>query len=248
MPAMPDAPPADHDRAAGGAQFLTTRWSVVLEAGSHSGAALEHLCRSYWYPVYGFIRRRGVDAELAKDATQSFFATLLAGDGLQRVSPERGKFRTFLLASVKNSLANDWRDANRQKRGGGCDLVSWDGLDPEDRYRHEPQEGTPEAMFDLSWAQAVVSAALHELGEEMERDGVHSRFEALKGFLQGDGRGQTYEAAAGRAGLSLPAVKTAILRLRRRYGELIRAEVAATIGPDGNVEDEIQHLISVLSA
>ena len=228
--------------------FLTTRWSVVLEAGAQSGAALERLCRTYWYPVYGYIRRRGVDEHRAKDLTQEFFATLLAGEGLQRVSPDRGRFRSFLLASVKNTLHNDWRDASRQKRGGGREILSWDGMDPEERYRHEAGDAPPEALFDAAWAQSVVTEALQQLEREMAAEGVRDRFEVLKGFLQGDGRGLTYEEAGERLGLSMPAVKSAILRMRRRYGELIRVEVTATIGPEGNVEEEIQHLISVLSA
>jgi RNA polymerase sigma-70 factor (ECF subfamily) len=229
-------------------EFLTTHWSVVLAAGAHSGEALEHLCRSYWYPVYGFIRRRGVDEHRAKDLTQDFFATLLSGDGLERVTPERGKFRAFILAAVKNSLTNDWRDANRRKRGGGREILSWEALDAEERYRNESSDAPAEALFDIAWAQSVVSTALRRLEEEMERDGVRNRYEVLKGFLQGDGKGLTYDEAAARLDFSLSAVKSAILRMRRRYGELIRMEVAATVGPHENVEDEIQLLISVLSA
>jgi RNA polymerase sigma factor (sigma-70 family) len=221
---------------------------VVLEAGAHSEAALEQLCRSYWYPVYSFIRRRGLDEHKAQDLTQEFFATLLSGDGLQRVSPERGKFRAFILAAVKHTLANDWRDANRLKRGGGRDILSWDGLAAEERYRNEPVDAPPEKLFDLAWAQAVVSAALRQLAKEMEREGVWERYDVLKSFLQGDGKGITCNEAAAKLGLSLSAVKSAILRMRRRYGELIRAEVASTIGPGGNLEEEIQHLVSTMTA
>ncbi len=166
--------------------FRTTHWSVVLEAGAASEAAqsaLEKLCRGYWYPLYGFVRRRGHGEHEAQDLTQEFFARLLAGDSLQSVSPEKGRFRTFLLAALKHFLANDWRDAQRLKRGGGREILSWDGLEAEDRFGHEPaDDASPEAWFDRRWAQTVVTSALAALGGEMERDGVGNRFEALKAF------------------------------------------------------------------
>jgi RNA polymerase sigma-70 factor (ECF subfamily) len=226
---------------------MTTRWSVVLEAGAQSGAALEDLCRSYWYPVYSFIRRRGIDEHRAKDLTQEFFATLLSGGGLQRVSPEAGRFRSFILAAVRNTLANDWRDAHRQKRGGGREILSWDGLEAEERYRNEPEGVAPEALFDVTWAQSVACAALQNLEREMRREGVGDRYDVLKVFLQGDGRSLSYEEASQRLGLSLAAVKAAIYRIRRHYGELLRREVAATVGPDGDVDEEVGHLIRALS-
>jgi RNA polymerase sigma factor (sigma-70 family) len=231
-------------------EFRTTHWSLVLQAGGASdaaGSALEKLCRAYWYPIYGFIRWRGHDEHHAKDLTQEFFTRLLSSESLQTVSPERGKFRTFLLAAVKNF--NDWRDSQRLKRGGGKQLLSWDGLNPEERFSHEPREGgSSESWFDRRWAHTVVTTALTRLGSEMDRDGIKPRFDVLKTFLQGDGGGLTYADAARRVGLSEPAAKTAIFRLRRRYGELIREEVAETIGEDGDVEAEIQHLISALAS
>jgi RNA polymerase sigma-70 factor (ECF subfamily) len=231
--------------------FRTTHWSVVLAAGSNSEstqAALEKLCHSYWYPIYGFARWRGHGEHQAKDLTQEFFARLLSGDSLQSVSPERGKFRTFLLAAMKNFLANDWRDSQRLKRGGGKEFLSWDELDAEQRFSHEPaDEASAEAWFDRRWAQSLVTSALSRLGSEMERDGVKQRFDVLKVFLQGDGAGLSYADAAQRVGLSEPAARTAIFRLRRRYGEIIREEVAATVGDSGEVEAEIQHLIQILA-
>lgn len=233
-------------------EFRTTHWSVVLQAGGASdaaGSALEKLCRAYWYPIYGFIRWRGHDEHQAKDLTQEFFARLVSSDSLQTVSPERGKFRTFLLAAVKNFLANDWRDSQRIKRGGGKEILSWDGLDPEERFSHEPHDaGSNDSWFDRRWAQTVVTGALARLGSEMERDGIKARFDILKVFLQGDGAGLSYLEAAQRVGLSEPATKTAIFRMRRRYGELIREVVAETVGNSGDVDAEIQHLIAVLAS
>lgn len=231
--------------------FRTTHWSVVLEAGGGSEdarSALEKLCRSYWYPLYGFVRRRGHGEHEAQDLTQEFFSRLLAGDSLQSVAPERGKFRTFLLAALKHFLANEWRDSQRLKRGGGKDILSWDGLDAEERFGHEPaDDATPETWFDRRWAQTVVTSALAKLGGAMDREGLKSRFETLRGFLQGDGGGLSYTEAAQRAGLSEPATKTAIFRMRRRYAELIREQIAETVGSAAEVEAEIQHLIRVLA-
>jgi RNA polymerase sigma factor (sigma-70 family) len=249
---MPDLRPITQHLSAPPREFRTTHWSVVLAAGADSEnahAALEKLCHAYWYPIYGFVRWRGYDEHQSKDLTQEFFARLLTGDSLQSVSPERGKFRTFLLAAVKNFLANDWRDSQRLKRGGGKEFLSWDNLDAEQRFTHEPTEDTSaESWFDRRWAQALVSSALKRLGDEMDRDGVKQRFDVLKVFLQGDGGDISYAEAAQRVGLSEPATKTAIFRLRRRYGELIREEVAATVGNSGDVEAEIQHLIQVLAS
>ena len=231
--------------------FRTTHWSVVLEAGASSEdahSALEKLCRAYWYPLYGFVRRRGYGEHEAQDLTQEFFARLLAGNSLQSVSPDKGRFRTFLLAALKNFLANDWRDAQRLKRGGGKEILSWQALDPEQRFTLEPaDDSSPETWFDRRWAQAVVTSALRQQGEEMGREGLQSRFDVLKAFLQGDGGGLSYGDAAQRLGLSEPATKTAIFRMRRRYGELIREIIAETVGSSTEVEAEIQHLITVMA-
>ena len=248
---MPDLRPITQYLPAAPRDFRTTHWSVVLAAGGQSEsahAALEKLCHAYWYPIYGFVRWRGHGDHQSKDLTQEFFARLLSGDSLQSVSPDRGKFRTFLLAALKNFLANDWRDSQRLKRGGGKEFLSWDELDAEQRFTHEPSEETSaESWFDRRWAQALVSTALKRLCDEMERDGVKQRFDVLKVFLQGDGGGLSYADAAQQVALSEAATKTAIFRLRRRYGELIREEVAATVGDSGDVEAEIQHLITVLA-
>ena len=230
--------------------FRTTQWSVVLKAGGASDEArpaLETLCRSYWYPLYAFVRRRGHGEHEAQDLTQQFFARLLAGDSLQTVSPEKGRFRTFLLAAMKHFLANEWRDAHRLKRGGGMELLSWDELDPERRYALEPTDiASAESLFDRRWAQAVVSSALARLEVEMRREGTADRYAALKFFLQGDGGQDSYASAATRLNLSEAATRSAMFRMRRRYGELIREEIAQTVATPTDVETEIQHLIALL--
>jgi RNA polymerase sigma-70 factor (ECF subfamily) len=231
-------------------QFRTTHWSVVLAAGAGSAesySALEKLCRAYWYPLYGFIRRRGHDQHQAQDLTQEFFARLLASDSLQSVSPEKGRFRTFLLAALKNFLASEWRDANRQKRGGGKEFISYDEFSTEENNHVEPARGLePEVLFDLRWARALLAASVGRLEREMERDGLHERFVALKPFLQGDAG--SYAEAAAKTDLSEAAVTSAIYRMRRRYAEILREEVSQTVASPDEVEEEIRYLISVLSA
>ena len=231
--------------------FRTTHWSLVLEAGACTDGgrgALETLCRHYWYPLYAFVRRRGYPPAEAQDLTQEFFARLLASESLSDVSPEKGRFRTFLLAALKHFLAKEWRDANRLKRGGGRDILAWDGLDPEARFLVEPvSDAAPETQFDRRWAQTLVNGVLARLAIEQAREGLAERFTGLKAFLQGDGPGESYGDVARRLGLSESAAKSAIFRLRRRYGELIRDEIAQTVAGPDEVQAEIRHLIAVLA-
>lgn len=221
-----------------------------MEAGGGDDTArpaLEILCRQYWYPLYVFVRRRGYDEHQAQDLTQEFFARLLVGDSLKTAQPERGRFRTFLLGALKHFLANDWRDSQRLKRGGGTEFISWDELEPERRYALEPMDdASAESLYDRRWAQAVVSNALAELEAESRREGLSERFAALKVFLQGNGGMDSYATVAARLGLSEAATKSAIFRLRRRYGELIREEIAQTVSSPAEVEAEIQYLITLL--
>ena len=200
--------------------FATTRWSVVLKAGGppdEARSALEKLCLAYWYPLYGYARRRGIDVHEAEDLTQQFFASLLTGSGLQTVHPAKGRFRAFLLASWKYFLANEWRDARRRERGGGKEFLSWDGLAAEERYAKEPAASLDaDSWYDRRWAQTVVETALSRLGAEMEGQGLLHRYATLRQFLQGDGGGISYADAARAAGLSESATKTAIFRMRRQ--------------------------------
>lgn len=233
-------------------EFRTTHWSVVLEAGAGTEAAraaLEALCRQYWYPLYAFVRRRGHDPTEAEDLTQEFFARLLASGGVTGLSQEKGRFRAFLLAALKNFLANEWDKASRLKRGGGNSFVSLDELDPEARLAVEPaSSAADEVLFDRQWARALTARVMERLRTEAERDDTIERFEALKVFLASEPTGESYDSLATRLGLSVSAVKSAIHRLRRRYGQLLRAQVADTVREPGDVEDEIRHLFAALAA
>jgi RNA polymerase sigma-70 factor (ECF subfamily) len=233
--------------------FRTTHWSVVLAAGDATSpqaeTALERLCRTYWFPLYAFIRRQGHDPHAAQDLTQEFFCRFLQSHALGSVVPERGKFRTFLIAALKHFLANEWDKANRLKRGAGKEVFSWDGLAPEEQYRLEPAEAPDaEKSFDRQWAQTLVAATLARLRQECVAEDTESRFEALKVFLSGNPEGVSYADAAQPLGLSEGAARSAIKRLRQRYGEIFRAEVAQTVTRPEEVEAEIRHLFAALCA
>ncbi|HMO64593.1 MAG TPA: sigma-70 family RNA polymerase sigma factor [Verrucomicrobiota bacterium] len=232
--------------------FRTTHWSVVLAAGRpdspQAAAALEQLCRAYWYPLYAYARRRGQDEEDARDLTQSFFCDLLQREGLREVTRDRGRFRSFLLAGMKNHLANAWDHARRQKRGGGATVLSLDAEAPEERYRLEPvDDATPERLFERRWAHAVVEQVVRRLAAEQDDDARRERFAVLRPFLLRQPQETGYEAAAQRLGLSVPAVTSAIHRLRLRFRELFRAEIAHTVADPAEVDEEIRHLVQVLS-
>ncbi len=231
--------------------FRTTHWSLVLEAGVGLDCgrdALGILCRQYWYPLYAFVRRRGYPPEEAQDLTQEFFSLLISSESLGDVSQEKGRFRTFLLAALKHFLAKEWRDANRLKRGGGQNILEWDALDPEARLLVEPaSDAAPETQFDRRWAEVLVSGVLARLASEQSREGLLDRFTVLKPYLQGNEPAATYADVALRLGLSEAAAKSAIFRLRRRYGELIRSEIAQTVDDPEEVQAEIRHLIAVLT-
>lgn len=235
------------------AVFCTTHWSVVLTAGQHSnpesGSALERLCQIYWLPVYAYIRRRGYDPEDAEDLTQEFFAGLLARNGLERVSPAKGKFRSFLLASV-NHLLSDARDrARRQKRGGGKPLLSIDTQAAEEGCSLESiHQWTPETLFDRRWAQALVEAVLGQLEQETAQVGKGAHFGVLKAFLAAGKKGPNYEAAAARLGITPGAARVAVHRLRQRFGQLFREAVAETVDSPEEIEPEMRYLLTVLSS
>jgi RNA polymerase sigma factor (sigma-70 family) len=232
-----------------GSGFRTTHWSIVIEAaGDTAGGrqALETLCRSYWRPLYAFVRQRGFAPAEAEDLTQEFFSRLLASRGLASANPARGRFRSFLLGSLKNFLANEWDRSRRLKRGGGVEFLDWDALEAEARCHFEPGAGDDETVFDRAWAETLVGEVMARLRAEVERDSGAERFDALKPFLVSDSPARYAEVAA-RLGLSEPAVKSAIHRLRRRYAGLLRSAVANTVPASADVEDEIRHLFAALA-
>jgi RNA polymerase sigma factor (sigma-70 family) len=229
--------------------FPTTLWTVVLHAGrdepAQAHAALAQLCEAYWYPLYSFVRRRGHAPHDAQDLTQAFFAHILEKRGLERVDPELGRFRTFLLAALKNFLANDWDRAQARKRGGGQTIVSLDEESAESRYQREPSHDmTPERHFERQWAMTLLDQVLDALGEEYHSDGKGDLFEEIKTVITGESG--TYVVMAARLRRSEGAIKVAVHRLRHRYRELMRARIAATVG-EADVEDELRHLLAALS-
>lgn len=236
----------------GPARFLSTHWSVVRTAG-HGGSsaareALEQLCRTYWYPLYAFVRRRGYDSEEAKDLTQGFFESLLARNDLAGLAPEKGRFRSFLLAALGHYLANEWRRGQRQKRGGGQSVMSLDGLPAEERYRLEPvAPDDPEQLYDRRWAWTVMDQARQRLATEHARAGKGDLFSLLEPFLTGGCDTPARDDIAARFGISAGAVDVALHRLRRRYGEIIRELIADTVTAPEDVDAEIRHLRAVLS-
>ncbi len=229
--------------------FAATRWTMVLSAaGQGSGTgfrALGELCQCYWRPLYTYLRWRGIDAQEAEDLTQEFFARLLQGNGLATVDPDKGKFRSFLLASLKHFLANECDWARALKRGGGVPPIHLDALDAEKRRQLEPSDDlSPDKAFDRQWALTVLDQALSRLRAEFSSAGKEVLFEELKGYLTGDGKADSHAAAAERCGLSEGAVKVAVHRLRRRYRELLRDEIAQTVSTAVEVDEEIRNLFA----
>lgn len=232
----------------GARNFPTTLWTVVLNAIQDDSvlahAALARLCEAYWYPLYAFVHRRGHAPHDAQDLTQAFFAQLLEKHGLHTVAPAKGRFRTFLLAALKNFLANEWDKSQTLKRGGGKSLLSLEQVTAESRYQFEPNhELTPERLFERQWALSLLEQTLETLRCEYQAGGNGPLFEELKGTLTGVSGG--YAEIAAHLGRTEAAIKVAAHRLRHRYRELIRSQIAETV-TDGDLEDELRHLMAVL--
>ena len=246
-------PPSEQPSFAAAAQdFATTHWSVVLlaaqEHSAESAAALEKLCRTYWYPLYAFVRRQGHSPEQAADLTQEFFHQLLSSNALSLVDRAKGKFRSFLLASIKHLLANEWNRSQAQKRGGGNIHFSLDAASAEDRYRIEPTDQlSPDKIFERRWAETVIDTVTRRLQKEFCDAGMARRFEELKVFLVGDEEPASYAEMARRLEMSEGAVRTAIHRMRQRYGELFRDEIAQTVTGLEEMEEEMRHFVRVMS-
>jgi RNA polymerase sigma-70 factor (ECF subfamily) len=234
-------------------QFATTHWSVVLAAGRADGTrarrALDELCRTYWPPLYGFARRRGYSVEDAQDLTQEFFTRLLSSRDLVRVDPAKGRFRSFLLASMKNFLANEWHKARAQKRGGGVAPISIDADSAEEWYRREPADTiTPERLFERRWALTLLQDTLAALQRDYDTDTRRALFAELKGTLSGELPATGYSDIAMRLGMSEGAVKVAAHRLRARYRDRLRAEVARTVASSDEIDEELRFLLAALGA
>jgi len=233
-------------------QFASTHWSVVLAAqgadSSQAAEALERLCRTYWGALYAYVRREGHPAANAADLTQAFFARFLEKDFLHNVDRRKGKFRSFLLKALNHFLADEWRHAHAQKREGAHPAISIDADDWETRYGHElASDLTPEKLFERRWAMALFDQALARLREESVRAGNGRQFDLLKDFLSSPASEGAYATAAAELGLSSGTIAVQVHRLRKRYGELVREEVAHTVAHPGEVEEELRHLMDVLS-
>ena len=236
-----------------GDRFATTRWSVVLKAASPDDGegrdALAILCQAYWTPVFSYIRGQGQDAETARDLTQGFFAALLARRGLAAAKQERGRFRSFVLGSVKNFLSDEWDRDRAQKRGGGQSPISidsdaWEAL----RTVHEPATRlTPESIFARQWALALIDRAQQDLAKEMERTGRGERFRRLAPYLVADAD-PPYRELGQELGMTENAVRVALHRVRQRFGVKLREHVAETVDDPDKAEDELRYLINAMSA
>lgn len=232
-------------------RFAATRWSVVVaagdwQAGSESRRAMDELARAYWFPLYAYLRRKGNPPAQAEDLVQGFFARLLEKDVLAAADRSRGRFRSFLLASLNHYLANEWDKARAAKRGGGVRAISLEGMDAESRYAAEPVDAmTPERVFERRWALAVLDQVLEHLREDYRRRGQGELLAALEPTLVGQSA-ETYAQVGDRLGLSEAAVKVAAHRLRRRYRELLREEIAQTVSEASLVDEEIRQLLASL--
>ena len=235
------------------ARFATTRWSIVVAAGSrdaeHGREPLARLCQAYWFPLYAYVRRRGHTPEDSQDLTQAFFARLLEKNWVAGADRSKGRFRTFLLAAMKHFLADEWDRAGAQKRGGGVALLPLSFDSAEQRYVEEPSDPeTPERIYERRWAVALLDAVLCRLRAEYEDQGKGELFAVLRPCLVGERTAQPYAQLAESLGSSEPAIRSAVHRLRQRYRQLLRDEVASTIDAGEDIEDELRHLFAVLTA
>ncbi|MCI0541448.1 MAG: sigma-70 family RNA polymerase sigma factor [Verrucomicrobiales bacterium] len=238
----PDAPPQP--------LFRTTRWSVVLTAqdksSPDSAAALETLCRAYWYPLYAFVRGSGRSPHDAQDLTQEFFARLLARDWLRVVLPEKGRFRTFLIVAMKRFLTNEWHRDTRQKRGAGQQPLSLDTARAEHRFASEPPLA-PDELYERRWAMTLLDESLERLQLEFTRAGKAHEFDAMKEWLTAERGGIPYARIAAALRTTEGAARVAVHRMRKQFRQLFRQTIAETLEATGDLDAEMRHLIAVLS-
>jgi RNA polymerase sigma-70 factor (ECF subfamily) len=216
--------------------------AAAATEGTQSRDALADLCRLYWHPLFTYVRRQGYDAEQAEDLTQSFIARLLEKDVLRHFRQERGRFRSFLLASLKNFLANERNAAWAQKRGGGATAV------PLDQAAEPRDESTPDKAFERQWALELMARVLEQVRDECIRLGKGEQFDRLKGCVVGDTQGTNYRDLGVELGMSEAAVKVAVHRLRQRFHESLRREISKTVTDEAEIGDEIRYLLGVLGA
>jgi RNA polymerase sigma-70 factor (ECF subfamily) len=231
--------------------FATTHWSDVLGArhgdSAEAAAALERLCRTYWPPLYAFLRREGRSPHDAQDLTQAFFAHLLQRDFLKNVGHQKGKFRSFLLAALRHFLSDVWDKVRAEKRGGRQTFVSLDDHDAEEWYRLEPDASAPaERVFERRWALTLLEQALAHLRDEFAGAGKAREFDHLKTFLSTPTSDGAYHDAAAELGLAVDTIAVKVHRLRQRYGELIREEIAQTVASTAEIEEELRHLFDAV--
>ena len=232
--------------------FATTHWSVVLAAADQerpeAAQALETLCRTYWYPLYAFVRRQGHSPEGAQDLTQDFFAHLLARGFPCGARPERGKFRSYLLVSLRHFLLDQHRRADAAKRGGGQTVISLDVNRAEERFGGEPQHAlTPEKLYERAWAMTLLDRAQSRLREEYAAAGKADLYERLQAFPLAGKSDQPFAQASAEFGMTASALKSAVHRMRSRYRELVREEVAHTVADPSELQEEARYLIAVIS-
>jgi RNA polymerase sigma factor (sigma-70 family) len=232
--------------------FCTTHWSVVLKAGNPQApdalACLTHLCQTYWYPLYGCVRRHGYSPADAQDLTQAFFAKLLDKDQIGLADPSRGRFRTFLLRSLENFLRTQHRDRQAQKRGGGQQMVSLDASLAEERYAEEPSgTATPAEVFERDWAATLIEQVLDQLRREFASSGRLELFDALEPHLWGDEVSTPHAQIAESVGMTVVAVRVTLHRLRQRLHDLLRQTIASTLENPAEIDDELRHLQQVLA-
>ena len=252
-PATPSETASPENNAPRQAAFVTTHWSVVLTAAhpdtTRACAALEKLCQTYWYPLYAYVRRRGQSPEAAQDLTQAFFARLLERRWLDRADQQRGRFRSFLLSAMNHFLADEWDKARAQKRGSGLKPVPLQFDVAETRFSHEPADNvTPEHTYERRWALTLLDEVLRRLRSEYEQEGRVELFAELHPCLIGERTSQPYVELAKKLNATEGTVKAMVHRLRQRYRQLLRDEIAHTVAEPGEVDEELRHLFAVLGS
>ncbi len=234
------------------AAFMTTHWSVVLEAQGESPAAqdaLEKLCRTYWRPIFSFLQRQGFELAEAEDITQGFFASLLERDSLSAVRKEKGRLRSYLLGALKNFVADERRRAMAIKRGKGLRLIPLEELHANERIEMEPADAlTAELIYERRWASTVLERVLSRLKDEYRAAGNAALFDSLKQLLPDEPGSPSQAEIAAQLGMTENAVRQAFYRFRQRYQSLLREGIANTVATPGDIEDELRHLIVVLEA